>query len=127
MKKMEQLYEGKAKKVFATDDPDILIVDYKDDATAFNGEKKGTIVGKGVINNKMTNHVFQISGRNPYKEEFVTCGGVALTELHPATLECKRHPGLYFAGEVADVDAITGGFNLQAAWTMAYVVAKSLS
>ena len=51
MQKLEQLYEGKAKKVFKTDDPDIVIVDYKDDATAFNGEKKGTIVGKGVINN----------------------------------------------------------------------------
>ena len=60
MKKTEQLYEGKAKKVFATDDPDVVIVDYKDDATAFNGEKKGTIVGKGVINNRMTNHVFQL-------------------------------------------------------------------
>lgn len=58
-KKLEQLYEGKAKKVFKTDDPDILIVDYKDDATAFNGEKKGTIVGKGVINNRMTNYIFQ--------------------------------------------------------------------
>lgn len=53
-----QLYEGKAKKVFATSDPDLVIVDYKDDATAFNGEKKGTIVGKGVINNKMTNYMF---------------------------------------------------------------------
>ena len=52
--KTEQLYEGKAKKVFATNDPDLVIVDYKDDATAFNGEKKGTIVGKGAINNKMT-------------------------------------------------------------------------
>ena len=62
MKKMEQLYEGKAKKVFATEDPDVVIVDYKDDATAFNGEKKGTIVGKGAINNRMTNHVFQASG-----------------------------------------------------------------
>ena len=53
--KTEQLYEGKAKKVFATNDPDLVIVDYMDDATAFNGEKKGTIVGKGAINNKMTN------------------------------------------------------------------------
>ena len=53
--KTEQLYEGKAKKVYATTDPDMVIVDYKDDATAFNGEKKGTISGKGVINNKMTN------------------------------------------------------------------------
>ncbi|MGO5051287.1 phosphoribosylaminoimidazolesuccinocarboxamide synthase [Lachnospiraceae bacterium LCP25S3_G4] len=60
MKKLEQLYEGKAKKVFMTDDPNLVIVDYKDDATAFNGEKKGTIVGKGVVNNRMTNHVFQL-------------------------------------------------------------------
>ena len=60
MEKLEQLYEGKAKKVFKTDDPDVLIVDYKDDATAFNGEKKGTIVGKGVINNKMSNRVDQL-------------------------------------------------------------------
>lgn len=60
MEKLEQLYEGKAKKVYKTDDPDVLIVDYKDDATAFNGLKKGTIVGKGVINNKMSNHVMQI-------------------------------------------------------------------
>lgn len=60
MEKLEQLYEGKAKKVFKTDDADLLIVDYKDDATAFNGLKKGTISGKGSINNRMTNHVFQI-------------------------------------------------------------------
>lgn len=60
LEKKEQLYEGKAKKVFATSDPDLVIVDYKDDATAFNGEKKGTIVGKGVINNKMTNYMFSL-------------------------------------------------------------------
>jgi len=60
MKKKELLYEGKAKKVYTTEDPDILIVDYKDDATAFDGQKKGTIVGKGVVNNRMSNHVFQI-------------------------------------------------------------------
>ena len=58
--KMEQLYEGKAKKVYATNDPDLVIVDYKDDATAFNGEKKGTISGKGVINNRMTNFMFKM-------------------------------------------------------------------
>ena len=57
MKKLEQLYEGKAKKVFATDDPNVVIVDYKDDATALDGLKKGTIVGKGVINNQMTNRL----------------------------------------------------------------------
>lgn len=59
MEKRQQLYEGKAKKVFATDDPEKVIVSYKDDATAFNGEKKGTIAGKGVVNNKMTNHLMQ--------------------------------------------------------------------
>lgn len=58
--KGEQLYEGKAKKVYATNDPDLVIVDYKDDATAFNGEKKGTISGKGVINNRMTNFMFKM-------------------------------------------------------------------
>jgi len=59
MEKREQLYEGKAKKVFATDDPNLVIVDYKDDATALNGKKRGTIAGKGVINNKMTNFLMQ--------------------------------------------------------------------
>ncbi len=60
MIKQEQIYEGKAKKVYATDDPKIVIVDYKDDATAFNGLKKGTIAGKGVVNNKVSNHFFRL-------------------------------------------------------------------
>ena len=60
MEKKELLYEGKAKKVYTTEKPDVLIVDYKDDATAFNGVKKGTIVGKGVVNNRMTNHIFKM-------------------------------------------------------------------
>ncbi len=60
MKKLDMLYEGKAKKVFKTEVEDVLIVDYKDDATAFNGLKKGTIVGKGVINNRMSNYVFRL-------------------------------------------------------------------
>ena len=59
MKQLEQMYEGKAKKVFATDDPALVIVDYKDDATAFNGLKKGTITGKGAINNRMTNYLMK--------------------------------------------------------------------
>ena len=60
MKKLEQLYEGKAKKVFKTDDPDCYIVDYKDDATAFNGEKRGTILEKGIVNNRVSNHLFKM-------------------------------------------------------------------
>ena len=60
MKKLDMLYEGKAKKVYLTDVEDVYIVDYKDDATAFNGLKKGTIIGKGVVNNKMSNHMFRM-------------------------------------------------------------------
>ena len=69
--KKEQLYEGKAKKVFATDDANLVIVDYKDDATAFNGEKKGTITGKGVINNVMSNHMFQLLEQQGVPTHFV--------------------------------------------------------
>ena len=71
MEKKEQLYEGKAKKVFATDDKDLVIVSYKDDATAFNGLKKGTIAGKGVINNKMSNFLKQILEKQGVKTHFV--------------------------------------------------------
>ena len=71
MTKKEQLYEGKAKKVFATDDPELYIVDYKDDATAFNGEKKGTILGKGEINNRVTNHLMGMLEKNGIPTHFV--------------------------------------------------------
>ena len=71
MEKLDLLYEGKAKKVYTTEDPDVLIVDYKDDATAFNGIKKGTIVGKGVINNRMTNHVFQLLEKEGVPTHFI--------------------------------------------------------
>ncbi|MDD6225181.1 MAG: phosphoribosylaminoimidazolesuccinocarboxamide synthase [bacterium] len=71
MEKKEQLYEGKAKKVFATDNPDYCIVSYKDDATAFNGEKKGTIVGKGVVNNRMSNFMFKLLEEKGIKTDFV--------------------------------------------------------
>ncbi|HHY83133.1 MAG TPA: phosphoribosylaminoimidazolesuccinocarboxamide synthase [Clostridiales bacterium] len=60
MKKLEQIYEGKAKKVYLTDNPDYVIVEYKDDATAFNGLKKGRILGKGVVNNRVSNHLFKL-------------------------------------------------------------------
>ena len=71
MEKREQLYEGKAKKVYATDDPNLVIVSYKDDATAFNGLKKGTIVGKGVVNNKVTNHLMQLLEKEGVPTHFV--------------------------------------------------------
>ena len=71
MKKLNQLYEGKAKKVYETGDPDVVVVEYKDDATAFNGEKKGTITGKGVINNRMTNHIFQVMEKEGVPTHFI--------------------------------------------------------
>lgn len=71
MEQKEQLYEGKAKKVFATDDPELLIVAYKDDATAFNGLKKGTIVGKGVINNKMSNRLMAMLEKDGIPTHYV--------------------------------------------------------
>lgn len=77
--------------------------------------------------NTLINDEYQIRGKSRFKEEFVTCGGVALSNINLNTLESKNHPGLYFAGEVLDVDAITGGFNLQAAWSMGYTVARSIT
>ena len=71
MEKKEQMYEGKAKKVYATDDKELCIVSYKDDATAFNGEKKGTILGKGVINNRVTNHLMKLLEKNGIPTHFV--------------------------------------------------------
>ena len=71
MKKLQQIYEGKAKKVFATDDPNVVLVDYKDDATAFNGLKKGTITGKGVINNRVTNFLMQMLEKNGVPTHYI--------------------------------------------------------
>ena len=70
---------------------------------------------------------YELAGRAAFKDEFVTCGGVALQAVNPATLESKHVPGLYFAGEILDIDGITGGFNFQAAWTTAYTVAQAIS
>ncbi len=74
----------------------------------------------------LTADSYPLSGKSKFREEFVTCGGVALSNIDLSTLECKTHPGLYFAGEVLDIDAITGGFNLQAAWSTGYVCAQSI-
>ena len=76
---------------------------------------------KNRIAETVLNHRFEVQGKSPFKEEFVTAGGVSLEEINPACMESKRHPGLYFAGEVLDIDGITGGFNFQAAWTTGYL------
>ena len=79
------------------------------------------------LTNTLTNDLYQIAGRAAWKEEFVTCGGVSLKAVQPATLESRHVPNLYFAGEVLDIDGVTGGFNFQAAWTTAYTVARSIA
>ncbi len=77
--------------------------------------------------NVLLNDTYQIAGRAPFKDEFVTCGGVSLKAVNPSTLESKQVPRLYFAGEVLDIDGVTGGFNFQAAWTTAYTVASAIT
>ena len=77
--------------------------------------------------NQLTQSVFYVDGKSTFKEEFVTAGGVDLKEVNFKNFESKIHPNLYFAGEVLNIDAITGGFNFQNAWTSGYMVAKSLS
>ena len=77
--------------------------------------------------NVLSNDNYHIAGRAAFKDEFVTCGGIALQSVNPATLESRVVPHLYFAGEVLDIDGITGGFNFQAAWTTAYTVATAIA
>ena len=77
--------------------------------------------------NTLCNDIYNTAGRAPFKDEFVTCGGVSLQSLHTATLSSKQAPHIFFAGEVLDVDGVTGGFNFQAAWTTAHVVANAIA
>ncbi|WMX13874.1 NAD(P)/FAD-dependent oxidoreductase [Aureispira sp. CCB-E] len=72
----------------------------------------------------LTNDSYEVKGKTTFKEEFVTCGGVSLESIHPKTMQSKVCPNLYFAGEVLDIDGITGGYNFQAAWTTAFIAAK---
>jgi len=76
--------------------------------------------------NQLTNSSFQVNGKSTFKEEFVTAGGVNLKEINFKTMESKLHKNLYFAGEIVDIDAITGGFNFQNAWTSGYILANSI-
>lgn len=93
------------------------------------GDKRWAELGKKAANKlieTLTNDTYTTSGKATCREEFVTCGGVALENVDYNTLESKRCPNLYFAGEVLDIDAVTGGFNLQAAWTTGYVVGRNI-
>ncbi len=75
----------------------------------------------------LTTHLIAVEGKTTFKEEFVTCGGISLAEIEPSTMESKLVKGLYFGGEIMDVDGITGGFNFQHAWTSGYIAASSIA
>ena len=85
----------------------------------FRGKKKLRHLAETITNDR-----YNVEGKTTFKEEFVTCGGISLKEINLKTMESKQHTGLYFAGEVIDVDAITGGYNFQAAWSGGYVAGK---
>ena len=93
-----------------------------------DGQTWAEVGGKGInrLVQALLCDTYFIHGKTRFKEEFVTCGGVSLSSVNMNSLECKRLPGLFFAGELLDVDAVTGGFNLQAAWSTAYIAAKSI-
>lgn len=82
--------------------------------------------GRNLLIETLTNDQYRINGKGTFKEEFVTCGGVSLSNIHQHTLESKVCPHLFLAGEVLDIDAVTGGFNLQAAWTTGYIVGQHI-
>ena len=95
-----------------------------------SSDKKWIEVGSKGINkivNILSNDEYQVHGKGQFRDEFVTCGGVSLESINNNTMESKHIKNLYFAGEILDIDAITGGFNLQAAWTTGYIAAKSIS
>ena len=90
-------------------------------------DRIGENVGRKIINRLttvLTNDVYQVQGKTTFKEEFVTCGGVSLESINMKTMESKLCPNLYFAGEVMDIDALTGGYSFQAAWTTGYIAGQ---
>jgi flavoprotein family protein len=100
------------------------------DKTGLGADKRWDELGKKGLNKlveTLTNDLYNVTGKGAFREEFVTCGGVSLTNINLNTMESKVCKNLFFAGEVLDVDAITGGFNLQAAWTTGYVAGKAMS
>jgi predicted Rossmann fold flavoprotein len=99
-------------------------------ASGISSETKWADLSKTQLQNlanQITKGVFQVNGKSTFKEEFVTAGGIDLKEINFKTMESKIHPNLYFAGEIVNIDAITGGFNFQNAWTSGFIVANAIA
>ena len=131
-KLLAKLADGNGKKLVSSVHPEEIpsrLWNYLVTKSGLRGDIRWAEIGKTGMNrfcNTLINDSYKVSGKTRFKDEFVTCGGVSLTEVNQGTMESKRYPGLYFAGEILDIDAITGGFNLQAAWTTGYVAADSI-
>lgn len=86
-----------------------------------------TSKSQNMLIRNLTAQEFEVKGKTTFKEEFVTCGGIQLSEIDPNTMESRKQPGIYFAGEILDIDGITGGFNFQNAWTTGWIAARSVA
>ena len=98
-------------------------------ASGIDTETKWADLSKKQLQNlshQLTNSIFNVNGKSTFKEEFVTAGGIDLKEINFKTMESKLHENLYFAGEVVNIDAVTGGYNFQNAWTSGFIVANSI-
>jgi predicted Rossmann fold flavoprotein len=98
-------------------------------ASQIDSEVKWADLSKTQLTNlasQLTNGEFQVNGKSTFKEEFVTAGGIDLKEINFKTMESKLHDNLYFAGEIMNIDAITGGFNFQNAWTSGFIIASGI-
>ncbi len=99
---------------------------------AFTGIKNEQVFGdlskkqKNKLTEELTQAKFSVTGKSTFKEEFVTCGGVALSEVDLTNMQSKQFPGLYFCGEILNIDGITGGFNFQACWTTAWIISENI-
>lgn len=130
---LSRISSSASRKMSANVDPDFLnnrLWTYLLHRAGIPADRRWAEIGSKGLNriiSTLTSDIYPVVGRNKFKGEFVTCGGVSLADIDPKTLESRQHPGLYFAGEVTDVDAVTGGFNLQAAWTMGWVAARAIA
>lgn len=131
-KKLKELKQENAKKAIANKSPfdvpnrlwENLVL-----ASGIASDTKWADANKNQLQNltlQLTQATFQVNGKSTFKEEFVTAGGVDLKEINFKTMESKRHQNLYFAGEIMNVDAVTGGYNFQNAWTSGFIVANAI-
>ncbi|MFT6336216.1 MAG: putative Rossmann fold flavoprotein [Halioglobus sp.] len=129
-KQLEEIINNESNKILANYRPYLLperLWHFLIDRSGLSPRAKWNEIGKKGLNrliNILTNDVYQVSGKTTFKEEFVTCGGISLESINFKTMASREYPNLYFAGELTDVDGITGGYNFQSAWTTGYIAGR---